>query len=129
MHEMGKQNKQGVGEADIVGFIVDGREGVTPPDKNITDFLRQAGRPGMLVVNKAEGMKYTSVTADFYELGLGDPYVISAAHGDGVVDLVSESLDLALAQRPSEEVVSERVSKGIRIAIAGRPNVGKSTLV
>lgn len=128
MFEMAKQTKQAVVEADIVIFIVDGRQGLTPHDKTITDFLRKSGRSVMLVVNKAEGMKYTSVTADFYELGLGDPYVISAAHGDGVADLVDEALDIALAQRPDlgEEV---DVARGIKIAIVGRPNVGKSTLV
>jgi GTPase len=129
MHEMAKQTKQAVAEADIVIFIVDGRQGLTPHDKTITDFLRKSGRPAMLVVNKAEGMKYSSVTADFYELGLGDPYVISAAHGDGVVDLVNEALDLAFGQRPAEPETAEVQGKGIRIAIVGRPNVGKSTLV
>ena len=88
-------------EADVVMFIVDGRQGLTPHDKTITDFLRKSGRKVMLVVNKSEGMKYTSVTADFYELGMGDPYVISAAHGDGVLDLVNEALDEAVAQRPA----------------------------
>jgi GTP-binding protein len=84
----------------------------------------------MLVVNKSEGMKYTSVTAEFYELGMGDPYVISAAHGDGVTDLVEESLDLAFAQRPPEVDEPEgKEDRGIKIAIVGRPNVGKSTLV
>jgi GTP-binding protein len=126
---MAKQTKQAVAEADVVVFIVDGRQGMTPHDKTITDFLRKSGRPVMLVVNKAEGMRYTSVTADFYELGLGDPYVISAAHGDGVVDLVNEALDIAFAQRPPEAEVVEPGGKGIRIAIVGRPNVGKSTLV
>ncbi|WP_034297702.1 ribosome biogenesis GTPase Der [Herbaspirillum sp. RV1423] len=128
MHEMAKQTKQAVVEADVVIFIVDGRQGLTPHDKTITDFLRKSGRSVMLVVNKSEGMKYTSVTADFYELGLGDPYVISAAHGDGVADLVEEALDVAVAQRPDlgEEV---DVARGIKIAIVGRPNVGKSTLV
>lgn len=129
MHEMAKQTKQAVAEADLVVFIVDGRQGMTPHDKTITDFLRKAGRPVMLVVNKAEGMKYTSVTADFYELGLGDPYVISAAHGDGVHDLVNEALDLILSARPDQEEESEKAAKGIKIAIVGRPNVGKSTLV
>lgn len=129
LHEMAKQTKQAVAEADVVVFIVDGRQGMTPHDKTITDFLRKSGRPVMLVVNKAEGMRYTSVTADFYELGLGDPYVISAAHGDGVVDLVNEALDIAFAQRPPEAEVVESGGKGIRIAIVGRPNVGKSTLV
>ena len=129
MHEMAKQTKQAVAEADVVIFIVDGRQGMTPHDKTITDFLRKTGRSVMLVVNKAEGMKYTSVTADFYELGLGDPYVISAAHGDGVMDLVDEALNLAFAQRPEEEELPDATGRGIRIAIVGRPNVGKSTLV
>ncbi len=129
MHEMAKQTKQAVAEADVVIFIVDGRQGLTPHDKTITDFLRKSGRSVMLVVNKAEGMKYTSVTADFYELGLGDPYVISAAHGDGVMDLVDEALNLAFAQRPEQEEIPDPTGRGIKIAIVGRPNVGKSTLV
>ncbi|MFC5474807.1 ribosome biogenesis GTPase Der [Paraherbaspirillum soli] len=129
MHEMAKQTKQAVAEADVVVFIVDGRQGLTPHDKTITDFLRKSGRSVMLVVNKSEGMKYTSVTAEFYELGLGDPYVISAAHGDGVVDLVEESLDLAFAQRPPEVDEPDAKERGVKIAIVGRPNVGKSTLV
>ncbi len=129
MHEMAKQTKQAVAEADVVVFIVDGRQGLTPHDKTITDFLRKSGRSVMLVVNKAEGMKYTSVTADFYELGLGDPYVISSAHGDGVADLVEEMLDIAFAQRPEEVDEPESQVRGIKIAIVGRPNVGKSTLV
>ena len=82
----------------------------------------------MLVVNKSEGMKYTSVTADFYELGLGDPYVISAAHGDGVADLVDQALDIAIEGKPQEEN-EEATQRGIKIAIVGRPNVGKSTMV
>jgi GTP-binding protein len=129
MHEMAKQTKQAVAEADVVIFIVDGRQGLTPHDKTITDFLRKSGRSVMLVVNKAEGMKYTSVTADFYELGLGDPYVISAAHGDGVMDLVDEALDLALSKQPDDVEEPDAADHGIRIAIVGRPNVGKSTLV
>jgi GTP-binding protein len=129
MHEMAKQTKQAVAEADAVVFLVDGRQGLTPHDKTITDFLRKSGRPVLLVVNKSEGMKYTTVTADFYELGLGDPYVISAAHGDGVHDLVNEALDLALQQKPAQEEPEEPQDRGIKLAIVGRPNVGKSTLV
>ena len=129
MHEMALQTRQAVAEADIVIFIVDGRQGLTPHDKTITDFLRKSGRKCMLVVNKAEGMKYTSVVAEFYELGMGDPYVISAAHGDGVVDLVEESLNLAFEQRPDEPEELEKPERGVKIAIVGRPNVGKSTLV
>ncbi|GAA0430101.1 MAG: ribosome biogenesis GTPase Der [Massilia sp.] len=129
MHEMALQTRQAVAEADVVVFIVDGRQGLTPHDKTITDFLRKSGRKVMLVVNKSEGMKYTAVTADFYELGMGDPYVISAAHGDGVTDLVVEALDAAFAARPDEPAELEHVDHGIKIAIVGRPNVGKSTLI
>jgi GTP-binding protein len=129
MHEMALQTRQAVAEADVVVFIVDGRQGLTPHDKTITDYLRKTGRKVMLVVNKSEGMKYTSVTADFYELGMGDPYVISAAHGDGVHDLVIEALDFAFANRPDEEDEAEHPDHGIKIAIVGRPNVGKSTLI
>src|SRR3954468_7165468 len=129
MHEMALQTKQAVAEADVVVFIVDGRQGLTPHDKTITDFLRKSGRKVMLVVNKGEGMKYSSVVADFYELGMGDPYVISAAHGDGVTDLVGEALDAAFAQRPEDAEELEPAERGVKIAIVGRPNVGKSTLV
>jgi GTP-binding protein len=129
VHQMALQTKQAVAEADIVVFIVDGRQGLTPHDKTITDFLRKSGRKIMLVVNKAEGMKYTSVVAEFYELGMGDPYVISAAHGDGVNDLVQEAIDAAYAQRPADVEELEPAERGIKIALVGRPNVGKSTLV
>jgi GTPase len=129
MHEMALQTRQAVAEADIVVFIVDGRQGMTPHDKTITDFLRKSGRKVMLVVNKSEGMKYSAVTADFYELGLGDPYVISAAHGDGVNDLVNEALDLAFAQRPEDAEELAPPERGVKIALVGRPNVGKSTLI
>jgi GTP-binding protein len=129
LHEMALQTRQAVAEADVVVFIVDGRQGLTPHDKTITDFLRKSGRKVMLVVNKAEGMKYTSVVAEFYELGMGDPYVISAAHGDGVNDLVQEALDQAFAQRPADQEELEPAERGVKIAIVGRPNVGKSTLI
>jgi GTP-binding protein len=129
LHEMAKQTKQAVAEADVVLFIVDGRQGLTPHDKTITDFLRKSGRQVLLVVNKSEGMKYTSVAADFYELGLGDPYVISAAHGDGVAELVDLALDEALQAQPELDEPEAAPAHGVRIAIVGRPNVGKSTLV
>ncbi|WP_373988140.1 ribosome biogenesis GTPase Der [Duganella sp. BuS-21] len=129
LHQMAKQTKQAVAEADVVIFLVDGRQGLTPHDKTITDFLRKSGRPVMLVVNKAEGMRYTSVVADFYELGLGEPAVISSAHGDGVADLVDLALDTAFEQRPEDPAELETGERGIKIALVGRPNVGKSTLI
>ena len=131
LHQMARQTKQAVAEADIVIFMVDGRQGLTPHDKTITDFLRKTGRPVMLVANKSEGMKYTTATADFHELGLGDPYVISAAHGDGVADLVEAALDIVASktQPVDQESTDSRPDALMRVAIVGRPNVGKSTLV
>lgn len=129
MFQMALQTKQAVAEADVVVFLVDARQGMTPHDKTITDFLRRSGRPVLLVVNKAEGMKYTSAVSDFYELGLGDPYAISGAHGDGVNDLVQEVLDKAFAARPADADELLPSERGIKLALVGRPNVGKSTLI
>ena len=129
LQEMAKQTKQAVAEADVVIFIVDGRQGITPHDKNITDYLRKCGRPVILAVNKAEGMKYTAVVADFYELGMGDPFVISSAHGDGVHTLLDEALKrIPCAPAGMEEELVEEQDH-IRLAIVGRPNVGKSTMI
>ena len=128
MHEMARQTRQAVEEADVVVFLVDGRQGLAPQDAHIADYLRKTGRPLFLVVNKAEGMKYGTVAAEFYELGLGDPRAISSAHGDGVTDMINEALEVAYAGQPdeTEEAVD---AHGVKIAIVGRPNVGKSTLV
>ena len=124
VHEMAKQTQQAVAEADVVVFMVDGRQGMTPHDKAITEFLRRSNRPVVLVVNKAEGMKHTAVTADFYELGMGEPLVISSAHGDGVREMLDHALDqVHMPEVPAEETDAQ---KGIKIAIVGRPNVGKS---
>jgi GTPase len=128
LHEMARQTRQAVEEADVVVFIVDGRQGLAPQDAHIADYLRKTGRPLFLVVNKAEGMKYSSVSAEFYELGLGDPRAISAAHGDGVTDMIDEALEVAYAGHP-EESDAQAQAHGVKIAIVGRPNVGKSTLV
>jgi GTP-binding protein len=124
LHEMARQTLQAVDEADAIVFLVDARQGLTAQDKIIADQLRKAGRPLFLAVNKAEGMRQAVVAAEFYELGLGDPLPISAAHGDGIRELV----ELALADFPEEEA-SEEEEQHPKIAIVGRPNVGKSTLV
>ncbi|MEJ0004297.1 MAG: ribosome biogenesis GTPase Der [Pararobbsia sp.] len=128
LHEMARQTRQAVEESDVIVFIVDGRNGLAPQDAAIADYLRKAGRPIVLVVNKAEGMRYSAVAADFYELGLGDPRAISAAHGDGVAETIDDALAIAYAGRPEDEDELENL-RGTRIAIVGRPNVGKSTLV
>ena len=125
LHEMAKQTRQAVDEADMVLFIVDGRDGVTPQDRIIATQLRKTGRPLLLLVNKAEGMQSARVTAEFHELGLGTPIPISSAHGDNV----SEMIEVALDELPVSEVEIEEKSDHPKLAIVGRPNVGKSTLV
>jgi GTP-binding protein len=126
MHEMARQAEQAIAEADVLLFLVDGRSGLTPHDEQIAARLRRAGRPVHLVVNKAEGMNRAVAGAEFHALGLGDPLAVSAAHGDGVKPL----MDLVLADFPAqEEAPAEDAAGGPRVAIVGRPNVGKSTLV
>ena len=128
VHEMARQAEAAIAEADVLLFIVDGRNGLAPQDKVIADLLRRSGRPLHLVVNKAEGMNYAVVGAEFHELACGEPRVISAAHGDGV----NELLDFVLDAFPDEKESDANPSAGppnVRLAIAGRPNVGKSTLI
>lgn len=124
LKEMAQQAEAAIAESDMLLFIVDGRAGLTPQDEAIADRLRKTGRPLLLVVNKAEGMKAGVISAEFHELGLGEPLVISAAHGDGVRDLI----DQALSAFP-QEVEEEDDAHGPKVAIVGRPNVGKSTLI
>jgi GTP-binding protein len=126
MHQMARQTLQAVDEADIIWFVVDAREGLTAQDRVIADQLRRTGRPLWLMVNKAEGMNRGVVTAEFHELGIGEPYAISAAHGEGVREL----LELALEEFGEPEAdATHQIEDTPRIAIVGRPNVGKSTLV
>ncbi|HYC46027.1 MAG TPA: ribosome biogenesis GTPase Der [Burkholderiales bacterium] len=124
-HEMARQTRQAVDEADVVLFTVDARAGLTAQDRVIAGELRKSGRRVWLVVNKAEGMRPEDAAAEFHELGLGDPLPVSAAHGENV----SEVVEIALADFPAAAPREEEESDRARIAIVGRPNVGKSTLV
>ncbi|MBP6345626.1 ribosome biogenesis GTPase Der [Neisseriaceae bacterium CLB008] len=124
LFEMAKQTLQAVDEADAVIFLVDARAGLTPQDKMIANRLRQSDRPVFIAVNKAEGMNRAVVSAEFYEMGLTEPVVISGAHGEGVRDLIEDVLE-HFPDAAEEEVANDHPV----FAIIGRPNVGKSTLV
>ena len=123
--EMARQAEQAIVEADAVVFVVDGRAGLTPGDRAIADRLRRR-KHVYVAVNKSEGLQPDTAVAEFHELGLGEPAAISAAHGEGVREL----LDLVLSTFPEEESADEKAEANHpRIAVVGRPNVGKSTLV
>ena len=126
--EMAKQTRQAVAEADAVIFVVDARAGISAQDHDIAKYLRRLGKPCVLTANKAEGMQEGVQLTEFYELGLGEVVPVSAAHGQGIRSLV----DLALAPLnlpdPDEEPETEDTGV-IKLAVAGRPNVGKSTLI
>lgn len=125
--EMAKQTRQAVAEADVVVFVVDARAGMSAQDHDIANYLRRLGKPCVLVANKAEGMLEGSQLAEFYELGLGEVHAVSAAHGQGIRSLVELSLAAFVVQEDDEP---HDVEPGvIRLAVAGRPNVGKSTLI
>jgi len=126
LERMAHQTKSALAEADAVVFIVDGREGLTPQDRRIGEELRRIAAPVYLAVNKTEGMDAAVVTAEFHELGLGAPHAISSAHGEGVRDLVEVALERFPAEAEEEAPSADDIP---RVAIVGRPNVGKSTLV
>ncbi|MFP4181693.1 MAG: ribosome biogenesis GTPase Der [Thiohalospira sp.] len=123
---MEEQAWQAVDEADGVLFLVDGRDGLSSGDEAVAAGLRERGVPVTLVVNKGEGLPKEATAAEFHALGLGEPRVISAAHGQGVVSAVEAALPPA--PEPEEEA-EEAPDPGIPVAVVGRPNVGKSTLV
>jgi GTP-binding protein len=126
VREMAKQTRQAVAEADAVIFVLDVRTGLSGQDQDIARYLRTAGKKIVLAVNKAEGMVDSPLLAEFHELGLGEPMPVSAAHGQGIRSLV----DAALADFPAEPDEAESDEGApIRLAVAGRPNVGKSTLI
>ncbi len=130
---MASQAELAIEEADAVIFVVDARSGLTPQDERIAQHLRRSHRPVILAVNKAEGLDITHAV-EFYELAMGEPHMISASHGHGVHNMI----ELALAQCPQDEPEEaeggqEDAQEGrlprVKVAVAGRPNAGKSTLI
>jgi GTP-binding protein len=130
LREMAKQTRQAVAEADVVVFVLDVRAGLSAQDHDIARYLRSSARRVLLAVNKAEGMADSPRLAEFHELGMGEPHPISAAHGQGVRSLI----EAAFGEEPPEPPEADGSAdaddtKPIRLAVAGRPNVGKSTLI
>jgi len=129
--EMAKQTRQAVAEADAVIFVVDVRNGMSAQDHDIANYLRTAGKRVLLAANKAEGMQDSPLLGEFYELGLGEPLAVSSAHGQGIRSLIEAALEgLVPEEEPEEEELADgSEARPIRLAVAGRPNVGKSTLI
>lgn len=124
-----QQALRAAAEADALLLLVDGREGLSAADQTIAGALRRLGKPLYLVVNKTEGLDPNLVTSDFYTLGLGSPHPIAAAHGQGVARLIDTVLTGLPASEMPGDTTDHPTQDGIRLAIVGRPNVGKSTLV
>ena len=141
LQHMAKQTQQAIAESDVVIFLVDARAGLNAHDQEIASLLRKSGQPVILCVNKAEGMARTGAIAEFHELGLGEPHAISASHGDGVVALIEQALAPFAQQEQGSHETGGTVASAddveftdadkhrIKLAIVGRPNVGKSTLI
>ncbi|SFC41001.1 GTP-binding protein [Polaromonas sp. OV174] len=126
--EMAKQTRQAVAEADVVIFVVDARAGISAQDHDIAKYLRKLGKPTVLTANKAEGMTEGVQFSEFFELGLGEVLPVAAAHGQGMRTLVDMALAPLNLPDPDEEVEPQDPTI-IKLAVAGRPNVGKSTLI
>jgi GTP-binding protein len=132
MLEMAKQTRQAVAEADVVLFVLDARVGLTPQDEHIGRYLRAHARHVLLTVNKAEGMSESPRLGEFHELGLGELHPVSAAHGQGVrslIDAAYAALSLPDDADAAGEPAGDDEAAPVRLAVAGRPNVGKSTLI
>ena len=125
--EMAKQTRQAVAEADAVIFVVDIRSGLSAQDHDIARYLRTVGKTVVLAANKAEGMVHSPLLGEFYELGMGEPHPISSAHGQGIRSLTEAALASFTFDDDEDAVVDQAAP--IRLAVAGRPNVGKSTLI
>jgi GTPase len=125
--EMAKQTRQAVAEADVVIFVVDVRAGLSAQDHDIANFLRTSRKPVLLAANKAEGMVDSPALGEFHELGIGDPIPVSSAHGQGIRSLIEAALEPF--EFDEDEEAEPDADAPIRLAVAGRPNVGKSTLI
>ncbi|MBD3820654.1 MAG: ribosome biogenesis GTPase Der [Thiotrichales bacterium] len=126
---MAGQVRAAIEESDAILFLVDGRAGLIPADEAIANYIRQFNKPTYLLVNKAEGHSHQLISADFFQMGLGQPFVISSAHGDNVKETIDHILDEVVSEEEEEKAFDLDEHPGIRVAVVGRPNVGKSTLI
>jgi GTPase len=129
---MRAQTERSLDLADVALLVIDARAGVTTEDRHFARWLRRAGRPVVVVANKAERQEALAELGDAYALGLGDPVAISAQHGEGLAELYERLLPFAPPEQTHEETetqAEELRDKPLQLAIVGRPNVGKSTLV
>ena len=130
VREMARQTRQAVAEADVVIFVVDLRAGLSAQDHDIASYLRAERKKVLLAANKAEGMRDSPLLSEVFELGIGEPIPISSAHGQGIRSLVEEALEgFDFDQEASLDDPADLQDRPIRLAVAGRPNVGKSTLI
>ncbi len=127
--EMAKQTRQAVAESDVVLFVLDARAGLSAQDHEIAQYLRRLGKPTILVANKAEGMTQGVQLVEFFELGLGEVLPVSSAHGQGVRSMLERALDAVPCFGDDEGEEGDPEPEVIKLAVAGRPNVGKSTLI
>jgi GTP-binding protein len=128
---MQAQTAAAMAQADVVLFVVDARAGATPADRTFADLVRRSGKPSILVANKSEGRAGEAGALEAYSLGLGEPIAISAEHGEGLADLydaVRAALPVATAEAEEPQTPAAD-DHAIRIAVVGRPNTGKSTLI
>jgi GTP-binding protein len=123
--QMREQSQLAVQEADVILFVMDAKEGLTPSDEEVAHLLRRCGKPVLYVVNKADGPRQDAAVGEFYALGVDDLLIVSAEHGRGTGDLIEAVLD-CLPPAGDEEGAQERE---VRLAVVGRPNVGKSSLI
>jgi GTPase len=126
---MRAQTESAVAQADLALLVIDARDGVTPADRHFGRWLRRTGKPVILVANKAEGRQAIAALPEAYALGFGEPAAISAQHGEGLGELYERLLPFAAATESEQEDGVSEAEKPLQLAIVGRPNVGKSTLV
>lgn len=124
LSQMKRQADFAIGNADVILFMVDGKEGITPADEDVAQLLRKSGKPIIPVVNKIDDFQKSHLSYEFYKFGFGDPVIISASHGLAIGDLLDRITDFI-----DDRITIDEDEDTIKVAVIGKPNVGKSSLV